>query len=159
MKKCCVHFSVSLSSPSVVCPTVTHEHFRNTMFLSSTPPHTSYIPRPLLICSHIRSTSKSSFPTHFLYVLQNCHSPRTLHPPFSVALPVPLFEGDCCFRGGCGGESSNLRGREKQKREDSSRVSISILYCQGCSTMADTFQEVALLMYAELLHWINQQLS
>lgn len=30
----------------------------------------------------------------------------------SCLLPVPLLEGDCCFRGGCGGESSSLRGKD-----------------------------------------------
>lgn len=44
--------------------------------------------------------------------------PICAQPTPSVGdVPVPLLEGDCCFRGGCGGESSNLKVEKEKKRE------------------------------------------
>lgn len=144
----CVHVSVCLSRTlhTASCPRVTHKPFRPTLFPSSAPLHASYtFTSPahvhthtqtlLLIYSHTQKTSR----THFLSLrLQLAH----LHPPISRplgVLPVLLFEGDCCFLGGCGGESSSLKGRDRHTHSHEKtkgkicHVSVSLLYCQNCN--------------------------
>lgn len=144
----CVHVSVCLSRTlhTASCLRVTHKPFRPTLFPSSAPLHASYtFTSPahvhthtqtlLLIYSHTQKTSR----THFLSLrLQLAH----LHPPISRplgVLPVLLFEGDCCFLGGCGGESSSLKGRDRHTHSHEKtkgkicHVSVSLLYCQNCN--------------------------
>lgn len=114
------------------CPVITPEHCQHT-----TGAHTSGLPPPhkhaaLPIYSHTPRTSSLRFlliscmspwrPSLHLLLLLLLHfyfsrSPPPPPPPPPGFSPVPLFAGDCCFRGGCGGESSSLQGRDGEREK------------------------------------------
>lgn len=136
-----MHVSVCLSRTlhTASCPRVTHKPFRPTLFPSSAPLHASYtFTSPahvrthtrtlLLIYSHTQKTSR----THFLSLrLQLAHlHPPPISRPLGV-LPVLLFEGDCCFLGGCGGESSSLKGRDRHTHSHEKKLRERSVMCQS----------------------------
>lgn len=169
-----VYFCVAQSLQSVVCPRVTHEHFRNTVFLSSTVLHTSYLPCPLqpcantykivlLICSYILKTSKSSFSTHYLYVLLHCYSPLLL----SIPLSFPFLPGLTCsivwgwllFSGRLWWRVLQSEGeREKQVGRLNKNLNLTSLLSE-LEFQSTQISGISHLMCVELLHWTNQQLS
>lgn len=119
------------------CPVITPEHCQHT-----TSTHTTGLPPPhkhaaLLIYSHTLRTSSLRFlliscmspwrPSLLLLLLLHFYFSHPLPPPPPGFSPVPLFAGDCCFRGGCGGESSSLQGRdgEREKGKDLSSVCLT----------------------------------
>lgn len=107
-------------------------------------------------CAHTHVNSPLDLLPHSEDVKDSFPLPQTpAHPPSPPisrplgVLPVPLFEGDCCFLGGCGGESSSLKERDRHTYSHEKtkgkicHVSVSLLYCQNCNLTLKEVHEPA----------------